>query len=1362
MAQKYFKFNYIDVIKLHVPQLYIEQDIQDHGTANDPVYEVLKRVAALAKDFDTQIFNVPNKTTTDIIKYFVESNKLTKVTAQEFDKKINKAFNKTFKNFSTSAEFKTFLDASVIPTTRFNSVSSTFVSGVSANVDPNVTSVALAEDYLLSVLGLAALVNAHDPLVTYAASTVYSDLIVKNLYYGKTIKTGDAVKALFESLWRNTASRPEFKTYIPTYFLSSSDQTEIYTSGTQPLSGLWTIIDVLYNEERNSTIVSETIYDAITSAVFPAKNESAGPFVKFLMGMGFTLYDMKQTVEGLGDLLDIENCPVEFFDYLAKYIGWNLRTGNIDLWRSQLRQATYIYKSKGTKDSLIGALGAIFPRGTFNPVSGLQTTWESYVPFLLYYTIATESSIFNSTSGLSDISKRIKQFFRQAQIDTLKANDIDTNIRLATDYLIARVHQDTSCIQIGDNPYTFRKIIDPKRTTIIPPWEYNNYYKNITVTEQQLSSINTWLTKPPINGGLGVPTSASTELISYIRQNTLENFSNFNGTVRAWQFFSTSSTRPFNFSSLIETGKAQLFDYWNSKSSTVFLFLNNDDYSMSSRTETISTGKAVEETFNVLSEFKPFHVRVKMYLNLDLTENYFEQINNCIYLTVQLPVGSDADNHILNDETVSGWGGTSGLGTAAIGTRDNQFLEAPSSTFWTNGLVAGLDRFSLRRRSLTHVTPLLGTKLRYGDAMPVPLEYMISGTQTSSYHLGYIPSASRFASFRDTVDASNFVGGYCMMQNVPQIYDPSNVSSVSSAYYGYDVSNAFPSRDFTQELCGKYGERRNILTPVEYELWKIKDAQDISPSNLVQNSSFSSGDYWVTGSDHNRGALLAEKDGRSCLRLHSNKWPTTVGTANRAWATQELSGLKANTRYNLEYTIYAEAPSALTHFNNGVGALLTVSSNSVSSYYNWETNLFESTPTNKMYFVPNWMGTRRKGWATFNAEFRTPQWVDDISLQLFNWGSSPASAIGQAYPAITTHITESDYTVNYLTGVKVQEVQADSRDYDYVDLGHGTFRLYSKYLHLGQVFKNPLVEGGATLSSVITGPYILGGETFSSSLSYSSSIGQFTNKRIKINSSSVTDPVDRYLTSSFSFLDAGNSSVSLTFPVSAAVLSFDANNEFELTVKTRTNGVNERLALALRTTTVDSLRWYFDWNLKKWTPVLSSDTNFPYKVLNLSYSEDFTDNVLTFNTKNGKCPIPTFDPSWINDNGLPHNGSRDYEILVSRLSNISRNVNVLDPYYINQETSLVTLGSISIIDKTWENELNSNSNVSSLESMEILFKRYFPSVSGYLSRNATDSSGYHGTSGGSRTIYLDEFGMTSGLSGTVIGGTFNQYTVLDT
>jgi hypothetical protein len=174
---------------------------------------------------------------------------------------------------------------------------------------------------------------------------------------------------------------------------------------------------------------------------------------------------------------------------------------NPDRWRLQLRNAVQIYKTAGTKQSIQFAVNTVFPKDTYPVSSNIKELWESYIPYLIYYSLATESPYFESNQTWTP------ELARSLAIDTY-AETIDENIRLAVDRIVLETYiayPEDFRFPTDMGTYVYRG-----REYPIPPFEEYPWYVNTTLTESMVRFIADRLVC------FGVPNSFALQLIDYV------------------------------------------------------------------------------------------------------------------------------------------------------------------------------------------------------------------------------------------------------------------------------------------------------------------------------------------------------------------------------------------------------------------------------------------------------------------------------------------------------------------------------------------------------------------------------------------------------------------------------------------------------------------------------------------------------------------------------------------------------------------------------------------------------------------------------------------------------------------------------
>ena len=378
--RKYYKTNFVDLVELITPEVYRTEDLALSGTEVNPISQVINASINVAANISNVIplSGVANSQTSalgsidGISQYFVKQNKLTNITPFLFESKILLPLGTTLANYDTSADFAAYLSGTLLPMiipptlTQVNPLQANITTLSSLTGDVNASSV---HNYLVDALGWMYFLNTSaDGGLDYSPSSyVLSSL--NSLYLGKTIETVDGAKGLTEYLWRNNETC-SFGAYIPADFVSgtadgiteaSAGILPTYTSGTQKLDALQTLMDVVYSplyiDEQDYTVKS-AFDDYIDASLLLSNNVAKGPHRKFTNLLGYEFADLTNEVENIGLIYDIENVKDEHIQYIADLIGFKLRGNSASKWRHQLRIALDLYKQSGTLGAIQAAINA--------------------------------------------------------------------------------------------------------------------------------------------------------------------------------------------------------------------------------------------------------------------------------------------------------------------------------------------------------------------------------------------------------------------------------------------------------------------------------------------------------------------------------------------------------------------------------------------------------------------------------------------------------------------------------------------------------------------------------------------------------------------------------------------------------------------------------------------------------------------------------------------------------------------------------------------------------------------------------------------------------------------------------------------
>ena len=375
--QQHFKANYIEVIKRIVPEFYDETEYRLFGEEEDLQYNVLAKLLYTAKNMSSLI-DIPvssvqfggsagaSYSSVRFVPYFVPFNKISRVSPYDYERHVLNPLGKSFRDFTNVNEFSSFIITSALPHTHVNYVTERFVSGYSATVDESISTVSSVQNALLENLGWTYMLNTSGKVVdgnSIAPSSLLLSSITNELYLGKHLTEATGVSTITKWLLRNCLGGGSAWTQIrqnylapPFNALSSTYSTNYYASGAQLVSALDTMVNVWVNEDDPNSLYFKDIVNASLLGLDVRRMENAGPMGKMLKALAYAFYDVKDTVRDVQFLLDIEECPEEFLQYLGRYLGWTFFSTDPAKWREQLKQAIYLYKAKGTRQALTQAV----------------------------------------------------------------------------------------------------------------------------------------------------------------------------------------------------------------------------------------------------------------------------------------------------------------------------------------------------------------------------------------------------------------------------------------------------------------------------------------------------------------------------------------------------------------------------------------------------------------------------------------------------------------------------------------------------------------------------------------------------------------------------------------------------------------------------------------------------------------------------------------------------------------------------------------------------------------------------------------------------------------------------------------------
>ena len=678
-----FKYNYVEKITKLLPDVYNQQE-ENQTKIEDTSYQILGKYLLAVNEF-TEFFTVSSYPASSIKPFFIPENKLTRVGASDFERTVLSRFNKDFGSFGSEEDFKNYLSSVILPDIVLDTPSTTFVSGAYADPTNNFGTTSSVHTSLVEGLGLMYMLNTNSHSgATTQLSAVLVDYITSAMYSPQaefTEKTG--AECLFEYLWRNRDDVASFNRYLPTAFQQSTSSVSSlrYASGVQDLDRIKTLLSVwLEKEDEDSPFLRNSLEALEGSGLIYSKFDSSGPYTKFMKAASWAFYDLDMIMENMQDLFDIDRCPVEFLDHLAGVIGWKFLGDDVSMWRGQLRQAVYSYKAKGTRQSLVDAISTVFPKevSSFTASSDIKECWESYLPNLIYYTLKTESPTCKDHNTLARYLHT-----QVGNVSGLTINidpyDHDKNIRFCVDAILEFINKNVEFLRFNNkslaqisNGVGFES--REGYTLAVPPFEYDSFYKTTQITSEVLF----WLRKAlegdcqdNFSFGFQVAPGWVTKLENYIISSTTlgteESDSFYFGNNNFLKFFTPENGTPPNFSSVLTEGLTQelsVLDYWNSKSSNLFVLLPDNAFS---GVEGL-TARDVRAVSEVLYNYTPLHTISRIYEGVPLSGDMYKpekqniDAGMCVVIKGQL---QEVNSVSMQNHTVSSWVGTHGMGGLA-------------------------------------------------------------------------------------------------------------------------------------------------------------------------------------------------------------------------------------------------------------------------------------------------------------------------------------------------------------------------------------------------------------------------------------------------------------------------------------------------------------------------------------------------------------------------------------------------------------------------------------------------------------------------------------------------------------------------
>jgi hypothetical protein len=809
-TKRYHKSNYDNALKYIIPSLYFEEDEKLKEKEIDIVDRVINSHLNIIGNISS-VINIGSVTGSvfsamdtpeGIAQFFVKQNNLTDLDANDFERKILIPLGKSFRDFNSSSEFSQYVEEELLPGIRLNNPSFDFLDGGTTS-DNHI--------YLINNLSWLYFLNKqYSNTLTYQPYEYVHDVLLDKLYNQETIDLADGIKGLTTYIWKNYQLCASWSSLdiLPEEFVPAIALTgDQFTSGTQQLEKLLTLVDVIYSPlhiDNSDARVRDAIDDYLLNSFLITDKKYTGPFTKLIKAFSFAFADYSNDVDRLEILNDLNRCPDEYLPLLAELIGWELFGSEPDRWRLQLANAVDIYRTVGTKRSIQFAVDSILGQDVFDVSSNISELWESYIPNLIYYALATESTFFKKTVvtptlGLSNLGIAPQEIPVKAEtwnpelaqrygISVYNTSNTDTNIRLCVDQIILELVTlyRTSFIFNGkpfplnsvDFSFNYRG-----RNFSVPPFEEYPYYLNVRINQNMIDSIIDKLVC------YGVRNEFAFQVGNYIREKVF-NAPQTLAVKNGWLLFTSSVEYPTNWGDVISdisNSRPEYFPLWNAKSSYFKVTFDASSFDFSKDSLEADSSETLKIASKAAQRFSPAHAIPEVLLRANEEDDY--DFNYTVAQFVNL-------ERVTHGGLAASSAGLSKFGTSGIVISNYKRGITPSSTpTFGRGQVdslvdsilnpqgasiSALPRRAFRRRNLKNILPKDGFYNRTGFNMPVsPQDYNL--TDNNFFPLGLIPSSMQYVPIPD-------------YNNIPAIYNICENMNSSSVYSGLAVSNTYPVR----------------------------------------------------------------------------------------------------------------------------------------------------------------------------------------------------------------------------------------------------------------------------------------------------------------------------------------------------------------------------------------------------------------------------------------------------------------------------------------------------------------------------------------------------------------------------------------
>ena len=807
-GQKYFKRNYLDALRKLIPELYFNDEREVLGEHISYQDQVINSHILAAKNISTilPVSSLPDSsfvssvgTTEGFARFFYKQTRPNLLASDDFERDFLYPLGTKYSDYKTSEEFASYISGTFLPKIPVQTFTSTDdLASLTSNAFASDSSG--THEYLINHLGWVYFLNRAGPVGTsppFDPSGALTELLTETLWRGKALSFVDCLNIFQEYLWRHKETLSISDTIIPIDYVSgSTTEDSIHTSGTQLLDRLKTLNEVVYSPQfldATDFKVRETFeFYLSTSAINGVGTlldevDVNGPLVNFLQAMSFSIADRISEDNEINILYDIGKCPDQYLELLAELIGWRLIGADVGKWRVQLRNAVQIYKQKGTKASIQTLLNLIFSAGVFNIATDTEKLfelWESYVPDLLYYALASKSA------ALINLETYTPALARQFGVTIYSQKDLETNIKLLVDKILFDLMLEfPESFFLGNNPYPTPKLtllpkiredrdgagnstqvvpkeeevwfgpyhivstgrgsykymtgskatpdseelrlwFDPKHTyeyrgkvNYVPPFEKRQFYSQANVTPAMLERIEYYLKC------YGVEDAFAESLTKYVKDNN--SYSTDAATViNNFMLYTRERKYAPNYAEVIKAATknrdidpVSLLTLWNGKSSHFLISLEASSFDFSSRKFNSDGVYGLRKLKSVVNEVAPAHAIPNILLTVsDVTDSASGvQDNPCFSIAAGFDSLYGVNSYLAGHEV-------SAVNMEALASTPKRFkrveVDNINDPLLASGVtnVISVPRNTLRRRNFRNLLPENKMYTRNGTGSPGKLE----------------------------------------------------------------------------------------------------------------------------------------------------------------------------------------------------------------------------------------------------------------------------------------------------------------------------------------------------------------------------------------------------------------------------------------------------------------------------------------------------------------------------------------------------------------------------------------------------------------------------------------------------------------